>query len=99
MSNESIILAAIKNKDVVQFSYHDYPRIAEPHILGTHEGKTQVLFYQIGGESSSGGIPEWRRMNLDEISDLETTGQKFAGRRPYPSGKHSEWDTRIAIVD
>ena len=54
--------------------------------------------FQIGGTSSSGGIPEWRRMHVSEISNLVVTDQTFAGRRET-TGKRSSFDTILDIVD
>lgn len=45
--------------------------------------------YEIGGGSSSGNIPWWRRVNIDEITSTTITSQTFAGQRHYPSGEHS----------
>ena len=94
-----MIRNAIANKDIVEFTYKGYLRTAEPHIYGVKNGKRQILVYQIGGGSSSGRIPDWRRMDIDQISGFKTTGQKFAGRRDNSSGAHSDWDTIIAVVD
>jgi hypothetical protein len=93
-----ILTQAIVGKNLVEFWYSGHQRIAEPHILGVSGGVTQLLVYQIGGTSSSGGIPEWRRFELDKMSQQKVLPQLFPGRRPFPSGKHSAWDRQIAIV-
>lgn len=98
MSFDNMIRTAIANKQIVRFYYHGYERIAEPHIYGRKSGKIQVLFYQIGGGSSSGGLPNWRRMEVDEMSGFQTTDKNFPGPRPYPSGEHSDWDEIFAVV-
>lgn len=90
---------AIANKNLVEFWYGDHQRIAEPHVLGVSDGATQVLVFQVGGSSSSGALPEWRRFDLHKISQLSTLPEKFPGRRPFLSGKHSSWDYRIAVVE
>lgn len=95
---EQILKAAIANKQLVEFSYSGHQRIAEPHVLGISGGALQFLGYQVGGSSSSGGIPEWRRFDLSKISNLKPLQQAFAGKRPFPSGKHSSWDQQLAIV-
>lgn len=92
------IVAAINAKRVVSFTYSGHQRVVEPHVLGEAGGKIQLLGYQIGGSSSSGGIPEWRRFDLAGMSDLSTLAQDFPGARPYPSGKHSAWTYQIAVV-
>ena len=93
-----IIEQAIANKKLLEFIYSGHPRLIEPHVLGVNGGITQVLAYQVGGSSSSGGIPEWRRFDLPKISGLRITDKSFLGRRQYPSGKHSSWDHQIAVV-
>ena len=95
---EQLILQAIVAKKLVEFVYSGHPRLIEPHVLGVTGGVTQVLGYQVGGSSSSGGIPEWRRFDLPKISGLKLSSTSFAGRRPFPSGKHSSWDRQIALV-
>ncbi|EJI6691047.1 WYL domain-containing protein [Vibrio parahaemolyticus] len=96
--NESEIRRAIQNKLVIEFTYSNRLRVIEPHVLGVCNGNVQVLAYQIGGQSSSGGLPEWRRFDLFRISNLRVTSQTFAGRRPFPSGTHSPWDRELEIV-
>ncbi|MCV5751998.1 hypothetical protein OFN51_24555, partial [Escherichia coli] len=65
--NESEIRRAIQNKLVIEFTYSNRLRVVEPHVLGVCNGNVQVLAYQIGGQSSSGGLPEWRRFDLFRI--------------------------------
>ena len=89
---------AIVGKNFVELWYSGHQRIAEPHVLGVSGGVTQLLAYQTGGTSSSGGIPEWRRFDLDKISQLKVLPQLFPGKRPFPTGKHSAWDRQTAIV-
>ena len=60
-------------------------------------GKRQILVYQIGGLTSSGKIPDWRLVNLDEISGLRVIKeQKFAGPRENRAANYEDWDTVIA---
>lgn len=98
-SIDEMIRTAIMNKNIIEFSYHNHGRIAEPHVYGVHNGRKQLLVYQIGGQSSSGNIPGWRRVNVDEITSARITPQTFAGQqRPYPSGEHSRFDEVLAVV-
>ncbi len=92
------IRSAIANKQLVEFTYHRLHRVAEPHVFGMKDGRHQLLTYQVRGESSSGGLPDWRRVTLSEVSGLRVLDEHFAGPRPYPSGKHSEFDTILAVV-
>lgn len=55
--------------------------------------------YQTSGGSSSGRIPNWRRMEVRKLSNLTITNQDFAGRRPTPSGKYSRFDEIYDMVN
>ena len=90
---------AIRSKSIVEFFYSGHRRVVEPHVLGVSGGSVQFLGYQIGGSSSSGGIPEWRRFELGGVSALSITNDTFPGRRPFPSGRHSSWDRQLLVVD
>lgn len=90
---------AINERRLVDFTYHDLHRVAEPHVYGVHDGKFQLLTYQVAGDSSSGGLPNWRRVELSEVTALRALSQTFPGRRPNPSGKHSDFDEIIAVVE
>lgn len=96
--NQKTIQQAIVEKKLIEFSYSGHQRVVEPHVLGVNDGVSQVLGYQIGGSSNSGGIPEWRRFDLPKIVGLKIMSKTFLGRRPFPSGKHSTWDHQIAVV-
>jgi hypothetical protein len=95
---DSTIKVAIATKHLLEFDYDGYHPIVEPHVYGIQDGKRQILVYQVDGESSSGNLPNWRRMDLNKISDMHMLDQTFAGPRSYPSGKHSSFDTTIAVV-
>ncbi|MDO8267796.1 MAG: hypothetical protein Q7T32_08175 [Moraxellaceae bacterium] len=96
---EEIIIQAIAQKKLVEFNYQGRPRIAEPHVYGITNGVKQLLGFQVRGHSSRGNLPDWRRFDLHEIIDLRIIEESFPGRRPYPSGRHSNFDHHIAIVD
>ena|SRR5881397_850605 len=96
---DSTIRAAISTKTIIEFEYDGYHRIAEPHVYGLKNGMSQLLVYQIEGQSSSGGLPQWRRFEIAKMSSLSMTSRNFLGRRPYPSGKHQDFDTVWLVVD
>ena len=94
-----MIRNSISNRNLIEFSYHGYPRVAEPHVYGIKNGKRQILVYQVGGLTSSGKVPDWRRINLDEIVGLKVAAnQTFAGPRDNKSTDYDDWDTIIAAV-
>ncbi|MEI6775641.1 MAG: hypothetical protein WCK70_01945 [Chloroflexales bacterium] len=95
---DTIIRAAIANKQLLSFSYHGLLRIVEPHVYGVQSGKYQLLCFQVRGQSSSGRLPDWRRIDLSQAQNLRILDEYFPGRRPYPSGKHSSFDQQLAIV-
>jgi hypothetical protein len=84
---DNLIREAIANRNVIEFSYHGYDRAAEPHVYGVSNGRKQILVYQIGGGTKSGGLPNWRRINVDEISATEIKHQTFSGQRLFPSSR------------
>jgi len=90
--------AAIREKRLIEFDYAGHHRVAEPHIYGSHHGVDQLLVYQVAGSSSSGGLPQWRRVDVHGMSGLVVLETTFAGRRPTPSGPHSAWDMTYEIV-
>lgn len=93
------IRTAIAQRHMIEFSYHGLPRVAEPHLYGIQHGVPQVLTYQIEGLSESGEIPDWRRVNLDEVVGLKVLDRSFPGSRPNPSGRHSAFDYVYAVVN
>ena len=97
--NTSVIRNAIASKNLIEFTYHGYQRIAEPHVYGIKDGKRQILVYQVGGLTSTGSIPDWRRISLDEISGLKAIkDQQFAGQRENKASDYDDWDIIIAAV-
>jgi hypothetical protein len=74
---DSLIKTAISEKRIIEFKYDGYQRIAEPHVHGILDGVYQLLVYQIGGRSSSSGIPNRRRFKKNKISKMVITGQTF----------------------
>lgn len=95
---DALIRQAISDKRIVEFMYKGYPRIVELHIYGRKGGVLQVLAYQIGGGSSKGGLPEWRRFDLPEMRNLRLNVALFPGQREYHAA-HSSWDEKYLIVD
>jgi len=95
---ENTILLGIREKKILSFDYKGFQRIAEPHVYGIKDRDLQLLAYQIAGKTSEGLLPDWRRFSLKLITNLKITNQNFAGKRPFPSGKHSQWDKQIAVV-
>jgi hypothetical protein len=94
---DALIRQAIHDKRVIEFMYNGFRRIAEPHIYGRKDGVLQILAYQIGGQSSKGGLPEWRRFDFPMMLNLQLTADSFLGAREYQA-RHSAWDQKFMIV-
>lgn len=88
---DQLLRAAIDQTRLFRLTYKDKERIVEPHDYGVQKGVIKLLTWQIAG-SSSGPLPNWRWMEIDNISDAEILDRIFAGGRPTPSGKHHKWD-------
>jgi hypothetical protein len=91
-STDRAIRKAITEKRLIEFSLHGLLRVAEPHDYGLRNGSDQLLVYQVGGKSRSGGLPNWRWVKVAEMSELKLLKATFEGNREAPSGRHSAWD-------
>lgn len=94
---DAFIRDAIATKQVIVFAYQGHQRVVEPHIYGRKDGVLQILGYQIGGRSSQGKLPDWRRFDLPLMRDLQLHGSGFAGAREV-NARHSAWDIKFLIV-
>ncbi len=92
------LVSAIRGRRMIEFEYAGHHRVAEPHVYGCVGGVDQLLIYQVAGGSSSGGLPQWRRVDVHRISGLVIGNTLFAGPRPAPSGIHSSWDQTYVLV-
>jgi hypothetical protein len=67
-------------------------RIGEPHDYGILNGKPTLLFYQTGGYSSSGGLPQWRHLDVARFRAVRPLEKTFRGGRDTETGRHRQWD-------
>ena len=95
MDSQALISAAIAERHLVAFVLHGLARVAEPHLLGEHAGRIQMLVFQVAGSSSSGSLPHWRRVDLADITDLRVLAEGFPGPR---TDSFPNWDRVIARV-
>ena len=91
-SVHDLLCFAIDNKRLVEFQYKGLLRIAEPHDYGIIDGVGKLLVYQLGGESRSGSLPDWRTPKVADIRGLQVLEETFPGGRSVPSGKHKKWE-------
>ena len=94
MGAYELIKQAILGRKQVHANYKGNSRQMCPHVIGWKNGKARALFYQFGGYSSSGNLPQWRCMDLDELTNVSVV----AG--PWHTGYgHSQAQTCVDEVD
>lgn len=98
-TTHNLLLTAIYERRLLRFAYKNQIRIAEPQDYGLQKGVVHLFTYQVGGHSSSGALPDWRKFAVQNISQLEMLEQTFPGSRMVPSQRHQEWDVLFARVD
>lgn len=79
MSIESLICAAIKEKQQLQFLYNSKLRIIEPQLLGIgKKGHMQLRGYQLNE------TPQLEKLfDLDKIKDVQTLPVRFSKPGPH----------------
>lgn len=77
-----VIINAIKNNQILSFSYNGYSRVVEPHTVGISKvsGKDMLSCYQIEGNHVTAGH-KWDLCELSKISNLNLTGGNFSNTR------------------
>lgn len=99
MNKYEIIKKAIINRQQVHAVYKGKLRKMCPHIIGEKDGKERALFYQFGGESSSGKIVSgssnnWRCLFISELDEIETIDGEW-----YTANNHSRKQSCVEEVD
>lgn len=94
-----LIEAAIAERRIIRFEYKGRYRIGEPHVLGTKNGKDQLLVFQLAGNTNTQGLPQWRRVNVSGITNLEITNYPFGHKRHLVTGQHRGWDEFLAVAE
>ena len=73
------LCAAVRGRQVVEFTYQGRSRTAEPHIVGyDHEGEALLSAWQLTGGSGRG----FRSFRLSELTGIRSTPATFAAPRP-----------------
>jgi hypothetical protein len=92
---DELVRRAVLERRLVEFNLHGLQRVAEPHLYGICKGVEQILVFQVGGQSRSGGLPNWRRVDVVEMSGLRVLDDFFAARlEALPPG----WDQILAAA-
>jgi hypothetical protein len=91
----SIVRQAILGKHQIVATYRGHRREMCPHLIGTKDGRAQVLFFQFAG-SSGRGLPlggEWRCIPVEGLADVVSR----AGR--WHTRPHTRPQTCVDVVD
>jgi hypothetical protein len=91
------IRQAIADKKLVEFSYQNFIRIAEPHAYGSMGGVDHLLVYQVRGGSRSKNLPKWVSVPVSQMTDLKVLDDTFSKRVLSGTG-YSFWEAMYAIV-
>ena len=87
---------ALRTGRCLAFRYDGLPRVVEVHTVGvTHAKRPAMTTFQIGGQSESTAIPDWKTFCFDECFGVTITDSKSAAPRPgYKPG-----NKRFATID
>ena len=99
MSTYELIKFAIQNKKQITAVYKGYYREMCPHAIGTQHGREQALFYQFGGNTSSGPVNpnspnNWRCLRLADLEDVQARDGEW-----HTAYNHSQAQTCIDRID
>jgi len=98
-SSYELIKQAIIDKDQITATYQGYDREMCPHVIGRKNGRAQALFYQFGGESSSGLGPvgsdgNWRCIPIDQLENVQVRKGPW-----YTGSNHSRRQTCVGTIE
>ncbi|MBI3479625.1 MAG: hypothetical protein HY016_04595 [Nitrosomonadales bacterium] len=72
------IINAIRNRDVLLFTYSSLPRTVQPAAVGvSRAGKDVLRCYQTAGSHITPGH-EWDLCEISKMSNLRASGQHFS---------------------
>ena len=90
-----LLMAAIKERQVLKFSYEGHLRIVEPQTYGvSHTGRYVMRGYQTGGESRSGQSQAAKLFDVAKIWKPQKTGEHF--EKALPS--HNPQDSAMKVI-
>lgn len=85
---QTVICAAIRAWQPIEFSYGGHSRIVEPHTFGNlRDGRLALCGYQVGGGSGSGAAVGWKTFDAAKIRGVNPLSGHFRGpRKAYRKG-------------
>jgi hypothetical protein len=94
VENYDLVKQAIEEKKQIHANYRGYARQMCPHVIGGKHGVAHALFYQFAGQSSSGDLPKWCCMIVDELTNVSVVAGRW-----YTGNDHSRPQTCVDEVD
>ena len=74
--------SAIRNRQLISFTYDGFQRTVEPHTLGIdRKGHAALRAFQVAGGSHSGEYVGWKIFHVDDLRSLAIQSQHFSGTR------------------
>jgi len=98
MDVDGILRHAIDDRRLIDFLLHGLRRVAQPHTYGNFDGVEHLLVYQVGGESRSGKLPDWRRFKVSDMRDVRMLDEHFSPP-PIATSRHMRWDVVFVRVE
>lgn len=90
------ICNAIRGRCLLEFTYHGYHRVVEPHTFGRdRKGHLALRAYQVGGESKSGNSTEWKIFHANDMRGTKTLSDKF----PSPRADYKRGDKAFIHIE
>ena len=90
------IASAIRNRQLLSFSYDGFARVVEPHTYGIDgKGHYAVRAYQVRGGSESGEFVGWKLFHVSDMHQLSVIAEHFFGARP----KYKRGDKAFSTIN
>ena len=91
---------AIANRRLIQFTYGEALRVAEPHDYGVQKGAERLLAFQVRAASRrAASASGWKLLFVDEIGECTVLDDTFPGSRGDAHQGHYVWDVLYARVE
>ena len=96
---DQLIRKAMDERRRLKLRLYGLSRIVEPFEYGIRKRERQLLAYQVGGESRSGDLPDWRWIKLEQATEIEVLDEPFGDERPSPKDTNFTWDRLLVRLD
>ena len=103
MNTHALVASAIRQRLTLVARYGGHRRELCPHLLGTKDGRAQVLCYQFAGGSDSGLEPDgspanWRCLRVDQLELLAMVGGPWHTASDYAAATQTCVDAMEVAV-